>query len=133
MRDRLGEEAGRKIDGKKIRLLCPIFLPSIFLPEFFLLSVAQYTSTNTAACSADFTTSSNFRSFVSGSFNFADTSGTESRNGRDAFHSVPNSLERMGRGWNASLPTLHRVIHILSRRVGTRGQRRPRAQLESTL
>ena len=32
-----------------------------------------------AACSADFTTSSNFRSFVSGSFNFADTSGTDSR------------------------------------------------------
>ena len=38
----------------------------------------QYTKTNTAACSADFTTSSNFRSFVSGSFNFADTSGTDS-------------------------------------------------------
>ena len=39
----------------------------------------QYTRMGTAACSADFTTSSNFRSFVSGSFNFADTSGTDSR------------------------------------------------------
>ena len=36
----------------------------------------QYTNTSTAACSADFTTSSNFRSFVFGSLSFADTSGT---------------------------------------------------------
>ena len=36
-------------------------------------------NTNAAACSAAFTTSSNFRSFVSGSFNYADTSGTDSR------------------------------------------------------
>ena len=40
---------------------------------------AQYTRTNTVACSADFTTSSNFRSFALGSFNFAATSGTDSR------------------------------------------------------
>ena len=39
----------------------------------------QYTSTSTAACSADFTTSSNFRSFVFGSLSFAETSGTDSR------------------------------------------------------
>lgn len=40
---------------------------------------AQYTSTSTAACSAAFATSSNFRSFVSGSLSFADTAGTDSR------------------------------------------------------
>ena len=39
----------------------------------------QYTSTSTAARSADFTTSSNFRSCVSGSLSFAATSGTDSR------------------------------------------------------
>ncbi len=40
---------------------------------------AQYTNTSTAACSADFTTSSNFRSFVFASLSLADTSGTDSR------------------------------------------------------
>ncbi len=40
---------------------------------------AQYTSTRTAACSADFTTSSNLRSRVIGSLSFAATSGTDSR------------------------------------------------------
>jgi hypothetical protein len=39
----------------------------------------QYTSTSTAACSADFTTSSNFRSDVTGSFSLAETAGTDSR------------------------------------------------------
>ena len=41
---------------------------------------AQYTSTSTAACSADFTTSSNFLSLAFGSLSLADTSGTDSRN-----------------------------------------------------
>ena len=39
----------------------------------------QYTSTSTAACCADFTTSSNFSSWVFGSFSLAETSGTDSR------------------------------------------------------
>ena len=39
----------------------------------------QYTNTSTAACSADFTTSLNFRCFVSGSLSVAATSGTDSR------------------------------------------------------
>ena len=39
----------------------------------------QYTSTSTAACCADFTTSSNFRSFVIGALSLAETSGTDSR------------------------------------------------------
>ena len=34
---------------------------------------AQYTSTSTAAFSADFTTSANWRGWVDGSFNLADT------------------------------------------------------------
>ena len=45
----------------------------------FAAAFPQCTNTSTAACSADFTTSSNFRSLVSGAFNFADTSGTDSR------------------------------------------------------
>lgn len=40
---------------------------------------AQYTSTSTVACSTDFTTSSNLRSFVWASFSLAATSGTDSR------------------------------------------------------
>ena len=40
------------------------------------------TNTNTAACSADFTTSSNFRSFDSGSLSLATTSSTDSRKRR---------------------------------------------------
>src|SRR2546428_10157332 len=39
----------------------------------------QYTNTSTAAFSADFTTSSNFTSFVFGSLSLAETSGTDSR------------------------------------------------------
>ena len=63
-----------------------------FDPIILTQFLPQYTSTNTAACSADFTTSSDFRSFVSGSFNFAwwpsaRSSGTDSRKGR-ARHSV---------------------------------------------
>src|SRR5207245_1957441 len=42
---------------------------------------AQYTSTSTAACSADFTTSSNFRWWPSANtpLSLADASGTDSR------------------------------------------------------
>src|ERR1035441_4763565 len=40
---------------------------------------AQYTSTSTAAFSADFTTSSNLLSLVFGSFSLVATSGTDSR------------------------------------------------------
>jgi len=40
---------------------------------------AQYTSTSTAAFSADFTMSSNLHSLVFGSLSLADTSGTDSR------------------------------------------------------
>ena len=40
---------------------------------------AQYTITSTVACSTDFTTSSNLRSFVWASFSLAATSGTDSR------------------------------------------------------
>ncbi len=39
----------------------------------------QYTSTNTAASCADFTTSSNFRSAVTGALSLAETAGTDSR------------------------------------------------------
>jgi len=42
-------------------------------------SGSQYTNTSTAACSVDFTTSSNFRSLVFGSLSLADTSGSDSR------------------------------------------------------
>src|SRR5208282_2446379 len=45
----------------------------------WLLAPSQYTSTNTAACSADFTTSWNFSSFVLGGLSLAETSGTDSR------------------------------------------------------
>jgi hypothetical protein len=41
--------------------------------------IAQYTIMRTAACSADFTTSSNFRSRVSGSLSLGATAGTDSR------------------------------------------------------
>ena len=41
--------------------------------------ITQYTSTSTAACSTDLTTSSNFRSFDSGSLSLAATPGTDSR------------------------------------------------------
>ena len=39
----------------------------------------QYTKTNTAAACADFTTSSNFRSAVTGALSLAETAGTDSR------------------------------------------------------
>ena len=39
----------------------------------------QYTSTSTAAACADFTTSSNFRSAVTGVLSVAETAGTDSR------------------------------------------------------
>ena len=43
----------------------------------------QYTSTSTAASCADLTTSSNFRSAVTGSLSLAETAGTDSRIGRE--------------------------------------------------
>ena len=46
---------------------------------FFAVNNLQYTKTSTAASCADFTTSSNFRSAVIGSFSLAETAGTDSR------------------------------------------------------
>lgn len=55
--------------------------------EFF-----QYTSTSTAACSADFITSSDFRSALIGALSFAETSGTDSRKSMPCQIFWPSSL-----------------------------------------
>ena len=51
---------------------------------FFAVKNLQYTSTSTAASCADLTTSSNFRSAVTGSLSLAETAGMDSRIERDA-------------------------------------------------
>ena len=55
--------------------------------SLFPAFLIQYTNTKTAASCADFTTSSNFGVAVCkdfGALSLAETSGTNSRNGRDA-------------------------------------------------
>ena len=83
------------------RLFC--LLPSAFL---------QYTSTSTAAGSADFTTSSNFLACVLGSFSLGANAGTDFRPGGTGFTpSVTIFPGRMGAGGTA--PSQARVSHVL--------------------
>ena len=61
--------------GTGVSPVCPVRTGGTPVP----LTPTQYTSTSTAACSADFTTSSNWRGWVDGSLSLAETSGTDSR------------------------------------------------------